>query len=487
MNYSLAGRKRVVRWITETCRASVSNKTAMSNGAVHGSEARHVAPLETMNTNNSKRARDGIPMPLWLQGAFEAAQMFVISALVVAIPLTATWFTGGFAEKDASIVARLAGHIWLLGHGVPLNVTVGSGPSSASLQMGTLSLLPIGLALIPFLLSWRAGRRLARASYTDQLWQPLLSAVAVYAAAGLATGFVCSIPSISAPLLASTLIPVIPAGVGLIIGSRLEAGSWSRLIGMNAADWIAKTSQDQRWAGSYVWTVLRSGFIALMSALSLSALLLAVNLAGRWSDIAAVYQALRPGAVGGATLTLAQMAFMPNLAIWSLAWAGGAGFDLGVGSTVSPLGTAVAPVPPIPLLAALPTGAMTWGFAALLIPVIAGLLAGWWFVRAGENHFDEWLSLKVRQRWLSLPGSTLFLGTVIGVSAMAMSWVLFWLSQGSLGIGRLTHLGPDPLTAALWIGAEVALGVMLGSLLAPWLEGEHNGLPLMRRNEEVAE
>ncbi|ALV44405.1 hypothetical protein MB46_01585 [Arthrobacter alpinus] len=440
-----------------------------------------------MNSKAAKRQRDGIPMPLWLQGAFESAQMFVISALIVAIPIAATWFTGGFAQKDGSVVARLAGQIWLLGHGVPLHLTVGGGPSSASVETGIFSLLPLGLLLVPFFLSWRAGRRLARASYTDQLWQPLLSAALVYAATGMATAFVCSGTGISAPLLASTFIPVIPAGAGLIVGARLEAGSWSRLIGMSAADWIEKTSQDQRWAGSYVWTVLRSGFVALMSALALSALMLAINLMARWADIIAVYQALRPGGMGGAALTVSQLAYMPNLAIWTLAWAGGDGFHLGVGSTVSPLGTSVAPVPPIPILAALPTGTLTWGFAALAIPVIAGLLAGWWFIRAGENHFDEWLSLKVRFRWLSLTGSTIGLGAVTAVAAAGLAWVLFWLSQGSAGVGRLTEIGPDPFTAALWVGAEIGVGVMLGSLLGPWLEGERQGLSMLRRREDVVE
>ncbi|MFQ4147696.1 DUF6350 family protein [Arthrobacter sp. LAPM80] len=440
-----------------------------------------------MNTKVAKHQRDGIPMPLWLQGAFESAQMFVISALIVAIPLTAVWFTGGFAQKDGSIIAQLAGQIWLLGHGVPLHLTLAAGPSSASVETGTFSLLPLGLLLIPFLLSWRAGRRLARASYTDQLWQPLLGALLVYSGAGLATGYVCSSQAIAAPLLASMLIPLIPTGAGLIIGMRREAGSWSRLIGMSAADWVEKTSQDQRWAGSYVWTVMRAGFVAAMVALSLSALMLAINLVARWTDIIGVYQALRPGGVGGAALTVAQLAFMPNLAIWSLAWAGGDGFNLGVGSTVSPLGTSVAPVPPIPILAALPAGTMTWGFAALIIPVIAGMLAGWWFVRAGENHLDEWLSLKIRQRWLSLPGSTLFLGVVTGAAATAFCGVLFWLSQGSVGLGRLSELGPNPSTGALWVGIEVGIGVVIGSLVAPWLEGERDGLPLLRRREEAAE
>ena len=245
-------------------------------------------------------------MPLWLQGAFEAAQMFVISALIVAVPVAATWLAGGFAQRDASAVAQFAGQIWLLGHGVPLHLTMTNGPSSATVETGTFSLLPLGLALIPFLLSWRAGGRLARASYTDQLWQPVFSALAVYAAAGLATGFVCSSPEISVSLIPSMLVPLIPAGAGLIIGSRLEAGSGGRLIGVNAAHLISKTSQDQRWAGSYVASVIRAGFVASMAALSLSALLLTINLVARWSDIVAVYQALRPGAVGGAALTLAQ-------------------------------------------------------------------------------------------------------------------------------------------------------------------------------------
>ncbi|MHA7271272.1 cell division protein PerM [Arthrobacter sp. HLT1-20] len=440
-----------------------------------------------MNTKADKRQRDGIPMPLWLQGVFEAAQMFVISALAVTVPLLATWLAGGFGEKDVSVIARLAGQIWLVGHGVSLHLTQITGPSSATVETGIFSLLPLGLVLIPFFLSWRSGRRLARASYTDQLWQPLVGAVVLYAAAGLATAFVCSVPGIEAPLLASMLIPAIPAAAGLIVGSRLEAGSWSRLIGVNAADWISKTSQDQRWAGSYAWTVVSSGFLAIMAALSLSALMLTVNLAMRWNDIIGVYQALRPGAIGGAALTLAQLAFMPNLAIWALAWAGGDGFSLGLGSSVSPLGTSVAPVPPIPLLAALPTGTLTWGFAALVIPISAGLLAGWWFVRAGENHFDEWVSLKVRQRWLSLPLSTLFLGAVIAAVAAVLSGVLFWLSQGSIGLGRLTELGPDPITAALWVGAEVGIGVMAGSLLAPWLEGDRTEPAPVRRRTESAE
>nr|WP_240629922.1 DUF6350 family protein [Specibacter cremeus] len=411
-------------------------------------------------------------MPLWLQGAFESAQIMVMSAVVVVVPLFGVWATGGFADKSIAALATLSGQAWMVVHGVPLTLTVTDGPSSASVQTGILHLVPYGLTLIPFLLAWRAGRRLARASYTDQLWQPLLGALVVYAGAGLATAFVCSVPGVGIPLLAGTLVPLIPAGLGLVIGARREAGSWGRLIGVNAAGWITKASQQQRWAGSYAWAVVRGGFVGFLASMALAAVLLSVNLAVRWADIVSVYQGLQPGVVGGSVLTIAQLGYLPNLAVWALAWASGAGFALGAGSTVTPLATTVAPVPPIPVLAAIPTGDNQWALAALALPVLAGILAGWWFVRTGENHVDEWLSIKLPSRWLSLPLSTLFLGAVTGVCAAIPTFVAAWLAHGSVGLGRLTTLGPDPLTTAAWVGAEVGVGVVAGSVLGPWLERE---------------
>ena len=436
-----------------------------------------------MNKKAARGHKDGLPMPLWLQGAIESAQVVIISAILVILPLLGIRASGGMSDPNLAFLARLAGQLWLVIHGVPLTLTFTDGPSSASVHTGTLSLLPLGLTLIPFLLSWRAGRRLARASYTDQLWQALLGAFLVYAGAGLATAFVCSIPGVQAPLLASALIPLLPAGLGFIIGARREAGSWSRLIGVNAVDWIANTSQHQRWAGSYLWSVAKSGLVAAIAALGLASLLLGINLATHWTDIVDVYQGLNPGALGGSALTLAQLGFIPNLAIWTLAWSSGSGFALGVGSTVTPLATAVAPVPPIPILAALPVGDLSWGSAALLIPVLGGVLAGWWFIRCGENHFDEWLSLKIRLRWFSLPVSTVVLAAAIGAVAGILSGVLCALASGSAGIGRLTDLGPEPFVTGLWVAAEVGVGVVIGSLAGPWLERSQER-PLARTGRE---
>ncbi|XAS68066.1 DUF6350 family protein [Micrococcaceae bacterium Sec5.7] len=412
----------------------------------------------------------GLPMPLWLQGALESAQAAIISALVVVAPVIAVWATAGFQNSHFDVLARLAGQAWLLIHAVPLELaTIGAGVAGQSAS-GTLSLIPLGLTLIPFLLAWRAGRRLARASYTDQLWQALLGSWVIYAAFGAATGFVCRTSDVVINLWFAMLMPLVPFALGMVIGARREAGSWSRLIGVDAVDWIARTSQHSRWAGSYLASAAKAGFVALMAALALSCALLAVDLLIHWNLIVAVYEGLDAGAMGGGVLTIAQLGFLPNLAIFALSWTSGSGFALGAGSQVGPLGTAVGPLPSIPVFAAIPSGQLDYGFVALVVPVLAGLLAGWWFLREGENHFDEWLSIKVHARWFTATASTLALGVMAGVAAGALAGALAWMARGSAGIGRLTDIGPDPLWTAAWVAAEVGTGVVIGYAAGPWLE-----------------
>jgi len=122
------------------------------------------------------------------------------------------------------------------------------------------------------------------------------------------------------------------------------------------------------------------------------------------------------------------------------------------------------------VFAALPSGPLDYALVALVVPVLAGALAGWWFLREGENHFDEWLSIKVKARWFTATFSTLVLGALIGVVAGALAAGLAWLARGSAGIGRLTDIGPDPVVTALFVASEVGAGVVIGYAAGPWLE-----------------
>ncbi len=413
----------------------------------------------------------GLPMPLWLQGALESAQAAVISALAVIAPIVAVWATAGFRDGGFEFLARLAGQAWLIIHGVPLLLDSAAGDGAAARpESGTLSLVPLGLTLIPFLLAWRAGRRLARASYTDQLWQALLGSWLAYGAFGFATGFLCRTAEVGVSLWYAAIVPLIPFALGMVIGARREAGSWSRLIGVDAVAWLSRTSQHSRWAGSYLGSAIKAGFVAVMASLAMAAALLAVDLIIHWNLVIAVYEALDAGPVGGAALTAAQLGYLPNLVVFALAWTSGSGFALGVGSQAGPLATAVGPLPSIPVFAALPSGGLEYGFVALVVPALAGVLAGWWFLREGENHFDEWLSIKVKARWFTATVSTLVLGAMTGAVAGLLAAALAWLARGSAGVGRLTEVGPDPLTTALFVAAETGIGVVIGYAAGPWLE-----------------
>ncbi|GAA3290005.1 DUF6350 family protein [Arthrobacter citreus] len=413
-----------------------------------------------------------LPMPLWLQGVVELGQAAVLSALLIFLPLIGVWFADGFTDRDFASLARLGGQGWLLIHGVPLNLTFPAGTLAADETTGVLSLIPLGLTLIPFFLSWRAGRRLAKASYTDQLWQALLGALGTYALLGWAAAYFSANDDVSISVTAGALVPLIAAGLGLVIGARRESGSWVRLIGVDLTDWISRTSQHSRWAGSYVWAVIRAGAVGITAALGLSALLLTAALVMSWADIVSVYQHLDAGIIGGTVLTVVELGLMPNFAGWALGWTSGAGFAIGTGSVISPLETTVGPLPGIPLLAALPTGGMEYGAAALMLPVVAGILAGWWFLREGENHFDEWLSLKIRARWFTAPVSTILLGAFVGLVSGILAAGVVLITGGSAGVGRFVEVGADPLWTGLWIAAEVAVGVVVGYAVGPWLERE---------------
>lgn len=407
-----------------------------------------------------------MPMPLWLQGVVELIVTALFSALAVFAAMSAVWATKGFGDMEFSSVAAMSAHLWLLIHGVPLDLAAAFGASA-----GTMTLVPLGLSILPLLLCYRSGRRLARASYEGEFLIPVLSGSVTYALISSAMyGWASPHPQ---PLQAlnAALVPLGIVVAGLMWGGYREARSLSRMVGVDTAEQISQMSQYSRWAGSYAWAVVRAAVVAFVALIGLGAVLLGIGILAGWSQIVATYQELHAGAVGDTAVTLLQLGFLPNLVIYAIAWSTGAGFSFGAGTSVGLTSSDAGTLPMLPILGAVPESMGTFGLVGLLVPLGAGAIAGWWFLREGEDHLDEWVALKVPFRPLSALISAVVLGVMTGIMTSFGALWLGWISYGSLGIGRFTEVGAEPLTfaahTALTVGAGVTFGMLLSRALVP--------------------
>ena len=405
-------------------------------------------------------------MPLWLQGVVELILTALMSGVLVVAAMAAVWATNGFGGTEFSSVAAMSAHLWLLIHGVPLDLSAVFGASA-----GTMTLVPLGLSVLPLLFCYRSGRRLARASYEGEFLIPVLSGSVTYALICSAVyGWASPSPK-PLQVLNAALVPLGIVVVGLMWGGYREARSLSRMVGVDTAEQISQMSQYSRWAGSYAWAVVRAAVVAAVAFVGLGALLLALGILGGWSQVVATYQELHAGPVGDTAVTLLQLGFLPNLVIYAMAWSTGAGFAFGAGTSIGLTSSNAGSLPMLPILGAVPESLGSAGLLGLLVPVAAGAIAGWWFLREGEDHLDEWVALKVPFRPLSALLSSLALGVLTGLlTSLAALW-LGWISYGSLGVGRFTEVGAEPLSfaghTALWVGLGVALGNLLSRALVP--------------------
>ncbi|RUQ21277.1 hypothetical protein D8M21_07805 [Kocuria sp. HSID16901] len=417
-----------------------------------------------------------LPMPLWLQAVTEILLTAIGSLLFVAVIVLLGWFTLGMPGSVGAVLGG-SGQLWLAGHGVGVHLNIPSGDSSSPVQ-GVSSLTPLGLTVVLVLFTRRAGKRLARASYEGQFWQAILAAAVTYGVIGLVVSLVTSNSAVRTEPVAATLIPLWVVILGMLWGGHRVAGSWLRLVGIDPEKLSEKYSQYSRWTGAYVVSLIRAAWVAVVGLVGAGALLTGLSIFVHWNRIVSLYQGLHAGGVGDLAVTLLQLALLPNLIIFGMAWGTGAGFSLGAGTVISPAATTTGALPSLPVLGAVPADPGVWGYSVLVLPVLAGALAGWYFIRDGENHLDEWFTLRLSWRWLAAILSGLCVALGIGLLVCIVICLLAALAHGSLGIGRFTDVGPHPWLTGVWAGITVAVGTLVGQLLGPWIERDPTVEPI---------
>jgi Family of unknown function (DUF6350) len=365
--------------------------------------------------------------------------------LAVLVTLTAVgWITAPHVGIGGGLagVVRSAGLLWLVAHHVEVTVH----------GVGRIGLLPLGLVIVPGALIERAGRWMANAGHVTELRDVGYVAVAIACPYALFTGAVAiacrsqvAEPSLWQAVAAGFLLALAAGGLGAARG----LAPWRKLAGLMPPR-------------------PRSVIVGMLAALAVltacGALLAGVSLAMHLGTYRTAVGSLSPGIGGSALLLLAGLSYLPNSVIWAIAYMLGPGFLFGVGTAVSPSGSALGALPAFPMLAALPVGQAAafppWlGFFVLVMPYLAGALAGLMTVRIAPTPLLEAAPL-----WGLLTGS--LAGVVIGVGAK--------FSGGPLGSGRLAAVGPAGAEVGLVAVLEVGVTAALVAGAANWLILRHH-------------
>jgi hypothetical protein len=382
-----------------------------------------------------------------LFAGLESLLVLAIGVAIPLVPLTIVWAAHfGFAPAWP-VFWRAAVDVWLLGHGVdviftldPLLAEALGLPAAADPVKITIALL--GFALLTVLLGARAGGRIAE---TGHRMLGGLTAVVVFAAASLGVTATALHAAARPSLVQALILPAVVFGAGVAIGVlRARRAGDPDPVGA----WLDDRSPELRAGAS---AALRAGAGAVALTVAVASVAVALLFVARFPDMIGLYEALHTEVVGGIALTAGQLAILPNLVLWAVAWFVGPGFAIGVGSHVSPVGTALGPIPALPVFGALPTGDSAFGFAGVLVPVVAGFLAGVAVRPALSRALDHL-------------GPLVVLGVAAGggIVGGALSGFLAAAAGGAAGPGRLAEVGPDPVAVGLVAAAEFAVAIGIG-------------------------
>ncbi|WP_136519249.1 cell division protein PerM [Cellulomonas telluris] len=368
-------------------------------------------------------AIDGAPR--WGVGVLAALQGAALSLLVLAVPAVAVFVATSADPSNADVAwtraVVVAAHLWLLAHGVP-----------APVGGAEVTLVPLGLTLLAAFTCAASARRSGVATRSGAL-----ASVAAYALLAALVALVCGTGG--GGVLRALLGGLVVGGVGLGRGllRRPEAPALGDLLAPVAAR-----------VPTAVLVGLRAGTLAVATLVAVAALLTAVWVVAGRATVADVVGMLGLDAVGGVVLAVAELAYLPNLVVWVLAWLAGPGFAVGAGTRFAPAEVVAGPLPAVPMLGALPAPDLAGG-ALVAVPAVlvaVGLLAG--------SAVHRWLvPVRVRDVLTAV-------GVVAGTSGL-LAAVLQLVAGGAAGAGRMAEVGGS---AAL-VGLVTAAGVGVGALL----------------------
>lgn len=353
------------------------------------------------------------------------------TGLLVAVALAvAAWFSADSGSFGGAV--RIGALGWLVSQGGGLHVD-GAG----------ITLVPLGGCAVGAWMLHRGGRWAGAGEQSAAPLALVLGAAVFaggYGAIGLAVLAATHSSGAHADLLRTALVlpslALVAGGTGLVRG----AGRTGDLLGLLPRD---------------VRVVLAGAAAGVASMLFAGTVLLTGSLVVHFSSAVTLAENMHAGMVGGVVLALVGAAAVPIAVLCSGAYLTGAGFAVGAGTTVAPHLVMLGPLPTFPLLTALPHSAGAWWQTAMVVsPLLAGAVAG---------------AVVVRQRRCSGYVDAVLWAAAAGLMGGVGFGLCTWLATGSLGSGRLHHIGPDVLATLFVSAVGLCLGAAVSGLIGRWV------------------
>jgi hypothetical protein len=388
----------------------------------------------------------------FITAALETALAVAIGLGLMLVPLTLLWAVENNSTVDWMAAYRASADIWLAAHGVHITVPAQTIASVAAPDF-VISIIPLGLTALIIGLAYRIGQRLATSS---SLWPGWLAAAVVYGAFSLLVTTTAKSQLAFPNEVAGTFLPPLVFVAAVMVGSLFAKPADLGVANLPVAvereklrAWLNKRWESLGWWVNVVLPpALRAGTGIVVSLLGVSALAIALQLAFHWIDVIRLYEGMQLTLFGAILLTLGQIAFLPNFVMFGADWFTGAGFSIGTGSLVSPMGTQLGPMPALPIFAAIPTGQLTFGLVAIAVPIVASIVA----TIQIRSHASE-----MRFEFANPISAALSLGIPVGLVAALEFVVLNLLTRGAIGPSRFADVGGNPLITSLALFAEVTL------------------------------
>ncbi len=313
-----------------------------------------------------------------LLAAIEAVVTVGVGLGIALVPLTLLWGFEYGLQVDWDVFWKATGSVWLVGHGVDVSFLLGSALAKSSGVTGAadpihVTLAALGFALVTAWLAGRAGRRFAE---TDHRTTGLLVGTGVVALLGLLVALSTRSAATVPTLWQAIVLPALWFGIPALVTSevcRRRRGLPADPLTQRVLDGLERVPATWRAVGAFG---LRAGTAATAVVVAVAGVVVAVLLFASFAEVISLYERSHAGIVGGVALTVGQLAFLPDFVGWATAWLVGPGFAIGTGSSVSPIGTTLGPIPGLPVFGALPASGHTFGLVWVLVPVVAGFAAG---------------------------------------------------------------------------------------------------------------